>query len=236
MPVIVPSWVVPGTAVDNAAFLAGKVRGIMLCCFECAPQLPAPVPGASCGLEWHVHLPTDLPWQAGGQQAAVAAWQAVAHAAHLFTPATRAIVHAPPRADLLDAFLRAWRAESSAPDLVLENPPHADAAALELCRADTGIPLCLDVAHLALCPPGPRTQMLRAIQAGREVGMMHWSAPRGARDAHLPLADLDARRKKLYRYIAAHVHTGHQVIEVFAWNGILASWHVLRDWRAAATT
>jgi hypothetical protein len=63
--------------------------------------------------------------------------------------------------------------------------------------------------------------------------MIHWSAPCGDRDAHAPLTDLDAGRKKLYRHIAESMPRALDVIEVFDWDGVLASWEALRDWRGA---
>ncbi|MDO5484253.1 MAG: hypothetical protein Q4F27_05035, partial [Desulfovibrionaceae bacterium] len=62
-----PSFVLPGTVAENAAFLAGKVDEVALCLFEaqaCLAYTAADMPAALADLplRWHVHLPVDLPW------------------------------------------------------------------------------------------------------------------------------------------------------------------------------
>ncbi len=232
LPVCVPSWVIPGNVAENAAFLRGRVRSVMLCAFEHAPRLPTVLPETSCGLSWHVHLPVDLPWESGGQAAGLAACRVMEQARHLCDEATMAVLH-PPRPDArpgLEAFLRVWEAYGlDRRSLLLENLPETDLEALITLTRAAHIGVCLDVAHLALSgklahAPAKR-DMLDAVR------MIHWSAPRGGRDVHAPLTGHDDNGLRLCRLWAERLPHALDVIEVFDWQGVSASWELLRDWR-----
>ena len=233
LPLVAPSWVIPGSASDNADFLRGKVTGIMLCCFEHAPRLPAELPQEPCDLQWHVHLPTDLPWEQGGGVCAQAACAIMDTAAHLLNAHSRAILHPPPGPALLADFVRVWqRAGYALHSLLLENVPEARTGLPGFVAACPDLRLCLDAAHLVLSAPAARAEWL-AAGALHRVDMVHWSAPAAGRDAHAPLTELDADAKKLYRHIAECTSAAVDTLELFDWSGIPASWDILRAWRDA---
>ncbi len=86
--IAVPSCVIPAHIPENAAFLTGKVREVGLCFFESASCLaygPDVLPAAlaELPLQWHVHLPLDLPWQDGGLRAAETACRLLEKIAYL---------------------------------------------------------------------------------------------------------------------------------------------------------
>ena len=241
LPVIVPSWVIPGSPAVNAAFLRGRAQGIMLCSFEHAPLLPVELPASSFDLCWHIHLPVDLPWKQDGATAGAAACRIMAGAAHLLCASSRVILHQPPQPSFLTGFLRVWNeAGLDNSTLLLENlpdltPDSAKKSAEKIISASHGLRLCLDVAHLALSRSPALTE--QAVEAlARQTDMIHWSAPGSTgKDAHAPLTALDASLRKLYGYIAKSMPDALDVIEVFDWEGVSASWDLLRSWRRGGT-
>lgn len=75
MGITVQSWVIKGSIAENALFLQNRTDEIGLCLFEwrsCLAYGEAGLPPwlADLPLFWHVHLPLDLPWEAGPYKAA----------------------------------------------------------------------------------------------------------------------------------------------------------------------
>lgn len=230
LPVCAPSWVIAGSLAENAAFLEGNVYSAMACLFEHAPALPNPLPSAPGRLLWHVHLPTDLPWNEGGSQAGIRACSVMDSMRHLLQPESMAVLHAPPSLEALQHFMREWaNAGWKAKQLVLENIPEADVFALPPLCEKTGAGLCLDAAHLALF--GNLSHAVGDSALLARVRMVHWSAPIGRHDAHAPLDQLAAEHLPTYRMLAQHSTNSVDVLEIFDWQGLLASWDTLRTWR-----
>ena len=232
LPIYAPSWVMPGSVAENAVFLRNKVRGVMLCAFEHAPRLPVELPETRGDLHWHVHLPTDLPWEAGGEAAGRAACRIMRQTKHLHDKATLAVLHPPraPAAAPLKDFLRVWRAEGLPGEtLILENLPETELDALITLTEIMRIGICLDVAHLAL------SGNMKHAAANRNrleaVRMVHWSAPENGRDAHAPLTAYPVRDQIVCRELARQFPHAADVIEIFDWPGVRASWELLRAWR-----
>lgn len=221
-PWAVPSWVKPGTAAENARFLAGRVPEIGLCLFEAEssahmPEIELLRGLAGLPLRWHAHLPSELPGQralasdpgearAQGERAAelaLAVWRRAA-----FLHPRFGVLHlpAPPEgnqaggtgsaASWLEAFFRIWRESGEQPrDIALENVRGAPFRLLDAaCGADDAS-LCLDMAHtLAYGQEGDsvRPDILKRVR------LLHWSAPGPAgmpRDRHLPLTGLTPGQK-----------------------------------------
>lgn len=227
----VPSCVIPGTAAANAAFLAGKVSGIGLCLFEtdaCLAYGPEDLPPVSAGqVNWHLHLPLDLPWERGPETVAAICGRLCAMTSHLRPMA--AVLHVPEGQDnahrrkTLARFAQMW---DSGPPIALENTSSCDV--LELGRdflKDNGFNFCLDMAH--------------AVSYGQSALLdsnlvecalvWHWSAP-GDGDRHWPLTLLRREEKRLAwqlwgRARADAIH----LLEVFSWDGICASLPVLEQ-------
>jgi hypothetical protein len=219
----------PGSIADNASFLGGRVRGVMACLFEHAPKLPNRLPASRHALAWHVHLPTDLPWD-DGTAAGERACAAMETVRHLADGATLAVLHHPPSLRCLEAFMRPWKAAGwKAEQLLLENVPEADMAALPSWCDRVGAGLCLDVSHLALF--GNLTHAVHDSTLLARIRMVHWSAPRGGKDAHAPLGEIAAELVPACRLLAETVRDCVDVIEVFNWQSLQDSWDTLRAWK-----
>lgn len=126
----VPSWVRAGTVAENCAFLHGRVPGVALmfleseaCLAYTAHDLPSEM--ADWGMDWHVHLPTDLQWERPEHVAKVCL-QLMGKTS--FLKARKAVLHGPVTSDR-NAFLRAlttflsfWeQGGRSAGEIFLEN-------------------------------------------------------------------------------------------------------------------
>ena len=234
MPVTIaaPSFVIPGTVAQNARALAGRVAEVGLCFFEaqaCLAYTEADLPPdlVDLPLQWHVHLPVDLPWAQGGAAAAELACAVFARAAYL---APRLAVLHPPEGDpaekciLLSDFSRAWRAHSDI-SLLLENiqgNPLTDIPP----EATEDFKICLDVGHMLAYN---QYELLRRADLMSRVALLHWSAP-GAGDQHLPLTALTPQQMRAARQAGSSVSaSARHMIEVFHLPGMEASVPVLAD-------
>ena len=201
-----PSWVIAGSIADNARFLAGKVSEVGLCFFETeaslaygAKDLPPELTGLP--LEWHAHLPLDLPWFGAPGAAADVSLRLMDKVA--FLGCRRAVLHLPEglaggeksgdAARAWAAFMAAWRASGRAScDLLLENQP-GDAPRMLLSLADEyGAGLCLDFGHWLLTHGAGE---LPAPEFLRRVRMLHLNAPGADKSGHAALPELSTPEK-----------------------------------------
>lgn len=242
--VAAPSWVTPGTVRDNALFLAGKVHEVGLCFFEThsclaygADDLPPACPEALAGLSlrWHVHLPSDLPWNMSGAEAARYALELMDKVNYL--GATRAVVHPPvgvPDAPArLEAFVAAWRHAGRDPaDLLFENIHGEDLVALAPVLVALGCNVCLDLGHLLAYG---QHGMFCVPSLMERVAMLHANAP-GPGGRHLPLTALDAEGRQVARAVCARLSPAATImVEVFQWQGVLDSLPLLDRWLGEAS-
>lgn len=231
-PFAAPSCVIPGTVAENAHFLAGKVSEVALCFFETQPCLAygvedLPISLKDLALSWHVHLPVDLPWEAGGRAAAAVAVALMGKVAYVSPWA--AVLHPPQGAQGADVLLRdfaaLWKEHCTLP-VLLENIDTASLVDLSglIEQADYGI--CLDVGHALGYGQG---ELLDNAALLRRVALVHWSAP-GQRDQHLPLTALTPEERGLAGQVAAKLPAdARHVLEIFHWSGVEASAPVLED-------
>lgn len=228
--IAVPSCVIPGTVAENARFLAGKVAEVGLCLFEAESCLrygvtDIPTSLAQLPLTWHIHLPVDLPWEAGGAAAAVMAL-AVGGKVRFLQPRL-AVLHPPAgspetQARLLRDFAAAWRKHSACP-LLLEN---IDTCPLATLPADIfdAFAVCLDVGHML---GFGQEVLLEQPHILHKVRLVHWSAP-GAKDQHLPLRALTAdQRGTACRVLRQIPREACHMLEIFHWAGVDSSRPVL---------
>lgn len=206
-------------------FLRARTRGIGLCLFEteaCLNYGPKDLPEEAGRFQWHVHLPLDLPWDAGG--AAVAAICARLREKVDYLRPVLAVLHPPQKGDkraLLAEFAAAW---DFALPVALENVAWCDVIGLgEAFLERHNFGFCLDVAH-ALCYGQERTL---ASELPERAAILHWSAPAGA-DRHLPLTELTAKEME----IAGRVMTKSRpdaihLLEIFDWPNVEKSLPVL---------
>lgn len=232
----VPSWLVPGTAAENARALkalhwpAGFCLAEMgLCCFETdyslhCPQENYPDPkDLPSGLVCHVHLPTDLPWASGK------AAELCVRLLKRFSAVRRAVLHPPAGPDplpLLEEFVAEWVEQGLSPeDILLENDRNTYAP--DFLRVLDALPVnaCLDVAHMLTYG---HDELLLQL-APERVMLLHWSAPGPVfgKDAHQPLTRLTAEQLKTARATADRFAHTLPLVEVFSLAGVQESLPVL---------
>lgn len=245
-----PSFVMPGTVAENCRFLSGQVDEIALCIFQTEaclaygendlPAWLADLPGRTSRMLYHVHLPLDLPWNEGPEQAAAAAAK-VARKAEFLTPRAY-VLHPPKTAAELQAFFYAWRKHGFASErILLENIADNDLA--ETLRGAYGIDcgICLDFGHAMAYSHNELLESSRLLQ---RVRMLHvytaetHAAPDGAthRHKHLPmdrmsredLDRLDALIGRLAPYGTAAGRT--LLLELFDWDAFQNSVPFVARW------
>lgn len=241
-PVAAPSFVLPGTIVENARFLAGRVEEVALCFFENAACLAyterdLPPDLRDLPLRWHVHLPFDLPWPEDATTAAACrpALDCVQRLLDKIAPLSPrcAVLHAPNaptdiRQEQLRHASRFWHEYHDLP-LLLENTYNCDVLELgEGFLDEAGLGFCLDVGHLL----GYAQHALRASILPSRAALLHWSAPCG-RDAHAALTrftdeEYALLRELMPRLSAEAVH----LLEIFRWRALEESLSVLARLRA----
>lgn len=233
----VPSWLVPGTAAENARILNTlhwpeglRLAELGLCCFEteyslhCPPEDYPDLKDLPAAVVCHVHLPTDLPWESG---------QAAATSLRLMKrlPAVcRAVLHVPARTDShrqIERFVGEWEDQGLNPaDILLENDRNTYEA--DFLRVLDALPVnvCLDMAHMLAY--GQEKLLMRLDPA--RVMLVHWSAPGPVpgKDAHLPLTRFTP--EQLHKVCAVVARFAHALplVEVFSLAGVQESLPLLR--------
>lgn len=250
--VAAPSWVMPGTAAENCAFLAGRVDEVGLLFFESAPCLAygendLPPGLAALPLSWHVHLPADLPMERPDEAAAIcralldkAAFLGGAQAGRAGEGAPllpRAVLHPPDATGgtgaekLLDRFAARFAALGGDPArLLLENTRGNDLLRLTGVMREHGMAACLDLGHLLAYE---QYALLRDEPLLERAAMLHLSAPGKGKEhaSHLPLTALDKTGAKAARRLCRAVPgTAVLMMEMFRWGDIVESMPVLESW------
>lgn len=231
LPVAVPSWVIPATTAENAAFLAERVAEVELCFYEARPclaytrrDLPASL--ALLPLRWHIHLPFDLFTLDDPPGAAL---QLLEKGVHL--GARRVVLHPPETLEALAHFVDGWeKAGKRREDILLENTLRTPLARTLELAGETGCGLCPDLGHALLERRSDASGSVDATweEAASRASFMHISAPRTA-SRHAPLTALTAREREF----AARGLTGIPksclpVLELYSWPDILLSWALLK--------
>lgn len=255
--VAVPSWVLPGTLLDNCLFLSNNVDEVELLFLETESCLAygrqdLPPSLADLGLSFHVHLPTDLPWERGGRAVGdicLALMEKVD-----FLGADRAVLHPPARisntsADgskaLLEDFALTWQNSGRSLGCVfLENIRENDLTGLEAFFGPSGFGLCPDLGHVLAYGQEGLVEMLARLPETARPGMLHYSAPGSGRQgepksAHRPLDELSPWGREVGKSLLAPLDPdGIIVVELFDWQYIERSFPVIMDWLqwAVATT
>ena len=238
----VPSFVVPGTVAANVRFLRGKVGEVGLCFFETQACLAytetdlLPTDGVA-GLRFHVHLPLDLPWPRERVGSLEDATQTANLAVSVLGKASMlgprcAVLHAPVgsvqwQRSCLSLFARKWYDLVPVP-LLLENTPDCAVAQLgDNFLENTGMGFCLDTGHLL----GYEQNVILDSLLPEKAALVHWSAPGATRPLrHLPLTDLDEGQMDCLATLAKRLPDScPHMLEIFSWDGILASLPVLRQ-------
>ena len=249
-----PSWVIPGTILENSHFLEGKVEEVALLFFETKSCLDygerdLPPDLARLDLSWHVHLPTDLPWSEGGRAVARVCLALMEKTA--FLGAERAVLH-PPRATspaevatceaALAAFGAEWqRGNRNSGDILLENTRDNDLVALGTVIGNEGFGLCPDLGHILAYDQRDFFDMIRGLPDQSRPRMLHCSASGlGGQgnlfaDAHCPLDLLDSAGLAVGEALCCSLAANAVIVaELFDWNYSIRSLPVIAQWCSAA--
>jgi len=230
-----PSFVIPAGAAENARFLADHFDEIGLLFFEteaCLKYTDDDLPPdlAQLPVSWHVHLPLDLPWQAGIE----AVWDALARltakAAHLSPRAW--VLHPPTEPGLLTELASRFRQIGIHPaKVLLENVEESDLTAVWDEARSCGYSTCLDLGHIIAYG---QHSVLDLPGLWQSVEMLHIYAP-GKGGRHTSLANLDKNGQELLRACVRAFNGRAVTMEVFEEKGIFESVelfaHWLADWR-----
>lgn len=238
LPFAVPSWLVPGTAAENARLLKTLdwpedfcLAEMGLCCFESeaslsCPQADYPAPDdLPPGMVCHVHLPTDLPWHTH------TAPETALRLIDRLPSVRRVVLHPPGLPDTerhLCRFVDHWMARGRDPaDVLLENDKHTCVADFLRVLETMPVRVCLDVAHALAYG---HEHLCERLDPGR-VLLVHWSAPGPipGKDAHLPLTHLTGAQWPVAHAAARRFAQALPLVEVFSLDGVRQSLPVLRQ-------
>jgi len=227
-----PSFVIPAGVAANARFLADHYAEIGLLFFEseaCLAYTEADLPPDLAGLavDWHVHLPLDLPWKRGID----AAWEVVARLMDkaAFLRPWAWVLHPPTAPGLLADLAGRLRRHGVDPaDVLLENVAESDLCALWPEARAEGFSACLDLGHILAYGQHAVLSLPGIWEATR---MLHVCAP-GPDGRHLSLTRLDDQGRTLLDRLCARF-TGRTVtLEVFDKTGLFESTALLETWLA----
>ncbi|MFH1914155.1 MAG: cobamide remodeling phosphodiesterase CbiR [Pseudomonadota bacterium] len=225
-----PSFVIPAGVAENARFLADHYAEISLLFFEtraCLAYTDADLPPHLAGLpvDWHVHLPLDLPWERGPD----AAWEAIARLMDkaAFLRPWAWVLHPPAAPGLLADLAGRLRRHAIDPaDVLLENVAESDLCALWAEARAEGFSACLDLGHILAHDQHAVLDLPGVWEATR---MLHVCAP-GPGGRHLSLTRLDDAGRALLEFLYARF-TGRTVtLEVFDKTGLFESTALLERW------
>lgn len=218
----------PGNCKKLAALPGRPVVEVGLCLFETQScleygqdDLPAWL--AELDLSFHIHLPLDLPWQAGIREVSTAVRGLTCKVDYL---SPRHFVLHPPGPDLLPEVAALFRDLGIDPARVLlENVHGQDLTELAPVIGSEGFSVCLDLGHMLAFDQ--RNILADPCLTGR-VAMVHAYGP-GPRGEHRSLALLDADgRAALVRCLKLLPPDGTLMVECFRPADLLSSLDVLR--------
>jgi hypothetical protein len=211
------------------------IRQAALLFYQHAPSLEYAradfLPGA--GLDCHVHLPVDLPWQAGPKACFEIVSRLMAPPGPLVP--WGGVLHPPARPRDLAGVAALWRESAPAWRLLVENVPGQDLRAHWPVIVEYDLPVCLDTGHLMAF--GQHWLLGEPGLPGR-VELVHCYAPGPCmnRHEHLALTRLTPGQAGLLRDIFALARPDVPVLfEVFSESDLLESlgaFNALRqEWR-----
>jgi len=230
-----PSCVLPAGVAENCTFLAPHVDEIALAFFEteaCLAYTETDLPPglAQLPVSWHMHLPLDLPWEAGTAQVAAVVLGLKARAAHL-APG-RFVLHPPREPQALAELTAALAAGGVAPgQLLVENIAGRDLALLWPAICALGLGVCLDLGHMLV---HGQQDFLALPGMFERTRMLHLNAPDPQKPArHAPLDLLDGEGRALCGQLLQNfAPDGVLVLELFGQQALFDSLRFLRAFHA----
>lgn len=234
-----PSFVMPGTVGENCRFLAGKADEVGIVFFQTRASLdygPDDLPPdmAGLGLDYHVHLPLDLPWDKGPDEVARLV-RLLARKVEFLGPRNY-VLHPPGGAqgpEFLQRFVNRSARFGLGPDkLVLENVEECGLVEIWPLIMESGCKVCLDLGHMLAYS---QTEILALPGLWERVEMFHIYSPGkpGPKPGHVhaSLAGLDREGRALLREMAFKAAPGGTIMfEIFDWPGVSESIELFRTW------
>lgn len=227
-----PSFAIPAGVAENCRFLVNHFHEIDLLFYEtesCLAYTDEDLPPdlAELACSWHVHLPLDLPWEAGFETA----WRKIdglldkcaylSPHAYVLHPPTVPGMLAPLGARLAD------RGVDPAAFLV-ENIGKCSLVPVWDEVTAAGFSACLDIGHVLAY--GQR-DVLDLDGLWDRVRMLHvYGAERRCR--HWPLAELDADGQELLRTVLEAFNGPTVTLELFGQADLFESLDLLARWHA----
>jgi hypothetical protein len=228
-----PSFIWPTRVGENCRLLAPLVQEVGIVLFETQGSLEytqkdLPLELKDLGLDYHVHLPLDLPWEQGSS-VLNAQVKGILEKIAFLNP-WGYVLHPPPELHDFKDFLRAWRGwglDSSA--LLLENIEGHDLSPLWKEVEEQKCSICLDLGHLLVYE---QEKILEYPNLWPKVQLLHIYAPSGGHKHH-SLAKLDSYGQKVLQRILNSVKKDCTVLlEVFGPEDLRESLQAFHSWCA----
>lgn len=227
-----PSAVLPAGLAENSKFLADYFPEIAVLFFETEAclaytdeDLPAHLADLPCS--WHVHMPLDLPWQAGFE----AAWQKIdglLDKIALVSPKAY-VLHPPDAPDMLLPLAAKLRDKGVDPArFLIENVGQCSLTPVWDEVVEGGYSACLDIGHIQAYD---QRDVLKLHGLWERVRMLHvYGAERNMR--HHPLRDLDPVGQVLLKSMLERAFDFTVTLEVFRQEELFDSLDLLGEWLA----
>jgi hypothetical protein len=231
-PLAAPSAVLPAGLAENAMFLADHFPEIAVLFFQTEAclaytdkDLPASLTDLPCS--WHVHLPLDLPWQAGFETT----WQKIdglLDKIAMVSPKAY-VLHPPEESGMLVPLAARLRDKGVDPArFLIENVGGRSLTPVWDEVVEGGYSACLDIGHIQAYD---QRDVLRLPGLWERVRMLHvYGAERDRR--HWPLAELDPVGQVLLRTLLERASDFTVTLEVFGQRGLFDSLDLLGKWFA----
>lgn len=227
-----PSCVLPTGVAENCAFLAPDYDEIALAFFETEACLAytwedVPLALAQLPVSWHMHLPLDLPWEAGARRVAEVVLELRQRAEHLSPGAF--VLHPPQEPGELAELARLLDQGGLPPEsLLVENIQGRDLALHWPVIKAEGLGVCLDLGHMLV---HGQEDFFDLPELFPRLRMVHLNAPDPRKPArHASLSLLDARGRALMRRLLEGLAPGGVVVlELFNPDALSDSLRCLRE-------
>lgn len=225
-----PSAVLPAGVAENSLFLADFFPEIALLFFEtesCLAYTDEDLPPwlADLPCSWHVHMPLDLPWQAGIDTA----WRKISGLIDKLTVVSphAYVLHPPNAPDMLPALADRLRDKGVPPSrFLIENVGQCSLTPVWDEVVEGGFSACLDIGHIQTY--GQR-DILRLPGLWERVRMLHvYGAERDMR--HWPLRELDPVGQVLLRHLIERTSDITLTLEVFRKEELFDSLDLFAQW------
>ncbi len=225
-----PSFVWPARVGENCLHLQHLVQEVGITFFETAGSLDynkqdLPPWLTQLGLDFHLHLPLDLPWEQGGELVFELCRRLLQKTDYL--QPQRYVLHPPLDQEQLQVFFELWTKDKNSSSLLLENIQGNDLTQLWPWILDKGLGVCLDLGHLLLFE---QEALLQVPELWSRVHMLHiYGEQQGHR--HSALDQLSPRGQAILYHLLQHISRDCTlVLEVFNPKNLQTSLDIFAAW------